>query len=138
MLIRLRDSGEQHTADNLYPVVLDKMKELRLEARCRAATVVSDNAANMENTRRFLVAEQLKQVDSLRLIADSLDAGSDKHNVCIVTGYFLFFTFFFSQEVLREVQEARMAVVVDAYGCSAHLLNLVGQDLADHNVLNKV
>ena len=36
------------------------------------------------------------------------------------------------------MQEARMAVVVDAYGCSAHLLNLIGQDLADQNVLNKV
>ena len=136
-LVELRDTAEQHTAGNLFPVVLSKLRDLASEAKCRVGTVVSDNAANMENTRVFLVAEQLKQVDSLKLVAESLDAGSDKHNVWIIIGKISVLALF-SQEVMRQVQDARMAVVVDAYGCSAHLLNLIGQDLADQNVLNKV
>lgn len=96
-LVELRDTAEQHTADNLFPVVLTKLKDLAAEANCRVGTVVSDNAANMDNTRRFLVAEQLKQVDSLKLVAESLDAGSDKHNVCILIGKMSIFTFFFNR-----------------------------------------
>ena len=80
-LLDLLDSGA-HTAENMYPRVLEAIKDLRGQAGCAVATVVSDNAANMESTRRLLLSAQLKEVDHLSKVVETLDAGTPRHSVC--------------------------------------------------------
>lgn len=80
-LLDLVDTKESHTSDNVFPVLLEQMKVMRTEAGCCVGTVVSDNAANMDNTRRLVVAAQLKEVDSLHAVVQTVEAGTPRHTV---------------------------------------------------------
>jgi hypothetical protein len=98
-LLDLVDTNEAHTSDNMFPVLLAQMKVLREEAGCTVATLVSDKAANMHNTRQLVVAAQLKEVDSLMKVVETLEPGTPKHT-----------------EAMLQLQDARGRVVVDSYG----------------------
>ena len=112
--------GERHTIENMVPHAKEKIKDLRDKYEAKVRTVVVDNATNMAGMRRDLIEEQLKDLESamdeLKLTTDTIEKDQKE----------------------RQVQHLCDNLLVDAYGCSAHLLNLCGQDVSESSTINSV
>ena len=85
--------------------MFQKMKEIEANLGCFVTTCVTDNAANMAGTRREIVAMQMAQIQEAETKVHSAPEGErEKKNA--------------------ELADLRTSLMVDTYGCSAHLLNL--------------
>ena len=92
-LVELLATDDAHTADNMLPVALRVMEEVKaLGAVC--ATVCTDNARNMERLRRDLRTKQVEEIN--QLAAACGDAA--------------------------KLEDLRANLVIDAYGCSLRVL----------------
>ena len=111
--------GEAHNISNMVPDAKEEIKYLRHRYEAKVCTVVVDNASNMVGMRRDLTEQQYEElecaIDELRHITEQIEKGHKE----------------------RRVQE-RDCLLVDAYGCNAHLLYLCGQDIIDATTIAHV
>ena len=114
----LVDTNEAHSADKMTPWAIKSMQELGSEFSVSVGTVCTDNAKN--NLRRNLRDEQLNQIKTHADEVALLPAGTERA----------------AKEIA--LKTLREALLVDAFGCTSHLLNLVSQDLTNPSVIGPI
>ena len=103
----------------MVPETVERIVAIRTLAQCTIGTFVTDNTSNMAGLRRELLDLQVAQIDKCQ--AD--------YNTCAPD---------LKVPKFAELQDARELLLLDVYGCSAHLLNLIGKDVCDGTIISNV